>query len=84
MTASRILLVDDDVELIDILGSYIEREGFEVATTSSAEAAWPRRCPAMFTSVVLDVMMPGMQRRGAGSNPQDQSHPGADADGERR
>ena len=60
MTASRILLVDDDVELIDMLGTYIEREGFEVATTSSAEAGVAAALSGDAHLVVLDVMMPGM------------------------
>jgi len=28
MTAAKILLVDDDVELLELLKSYVEREGF--------------------------------------------------------
>jgi DNA-binding response OmpR family regulator len=31
VTAPKILLVDDDVELLDMLKTYMERDGFEVA-----------------------------------------------------
>ena len=60
MTASRILLVDDDVELLEMLKTYMEREGFEVTFASNAEAGVAAALSDDFKLVVLDVMMPRM------------------------
>jgi two-component system OmpR family response regulator len=60
VNASRILLVDDDVELLEMLKTYMERDGFEVAVASDAEAGVAAALSDDFRLVVLDVMMPRM------------------------
>jgi len=60
VTASRILLVDDDVELLEMLKTYMEREGFAVTFASNAEAGVAAALSDDFKLVVLDVMMPRM------------------------
>ena len=39
MTASHILLVDDDVELTELLADYLTTEGLEISVANSAEQA---------------------------------------------
>jgi two-component system OmpR family response regulator len=60
VTAPKILLVDDDVELLDMLKTYLEREGFEVAVATDAEAGVAAALSGSCQLVVLDVMMPRM------------------------
>src|SRR5438094_6722016 len=55
-----ILLVDDDPTLLSVLARRLTREGFDVRTAASGQAALAaldRSWPAL---VVVDVMMPGM------------------------
>jgi two-component system OmpR family response regulator len=52
--------VDDDVELLEMLKTYMERDGFDVATASDAEAGVAAALSDDFKLVVLDVMMPRM------------------------
>ena len=59
--AARILLVDDDTDLSELLGEYLRNEGYEVQTADSAEAALARlNAQESFDLWVLDIMMPGM------------------------
>ena len=56
----KILIVDDQEELLRGLAVNFRREGYEVLTATSGEAALglaPREAPDL---IVLDVMMPGM------------------------
>ena len=55
----RILVVDDEQDLLDILKFNLETEGYEVATASSAEEALQMDI-ASFSLLLLDVMMGGM------------------------
>jgi two-component system OmpR family response regulator/two-component system response regulator CpxR len=55
---AELLLVDDDVELLDMLKTYLEREGFAVTVANDAEAGVGAALSGAFDLVVLDVMMP--------------------------
>ena len=55
----RILVVDDEQDLLEILKFNLETEGYEVATASSAEEALEMDI-ASFDLLLLDVMMGGM------------------------
>ena len=55
----RILVVDDEQDLLEILKFNLETEGYEVATASSAEEALQMDI-ASFNLLLLDVMMGGM------------------------
>ena len=66
MSKKRILIVDDEPDLCDILRFNLEAAGYEVATANSAEEAigmlnseGPADAPT-FDLLLLDVMMPGM------------------------
>ena len=59
--STRILLVDDDRDLSELLAEYLANEGYEVHTALSGEAALARvNAQESFDLWVLDVMMPGM------------------------
>ncbi len=56
---SRILIVDDDSSIAEILEFNLKNEGFEVDTAMSAEEALKKPI-AEFNLLLLDVMMGGM------------------------
>src|SRR5581483_4713556 len=56
----KILLADDDLDLLDVTGYALERDGFVVVTASNGEQAlqrWEEQEPDV---VILDVRMPRM------------------------
>ena len=57
---ARILLVDDDAALLEILKSYLLRAGDEVQTASSGATALELLAAGQPSLVVLDVTMPGI------------------------
>jgi two-component system, OmpR family, response regulator len=57
---SKILLVDDDIELVALLQEYLEREGVEVAVAYDGEQGVNAALSGDYELVVLDVMMPHM------------------------
>ncbi len=54
----RVLLVDDDRELTDLLSNFLERQQMRVEVVASAEEALERFSPEQFDVVLLDVMLP--------------------------
>lgn len=56
----RVLLVDDDVELIELLRDYLEKDGFVVDAAHNGTAGVAAALSAQYDIVVLDVMMPGI------------------------
>jgi len=52
--------VDDDVELVELLRHYLEREGFEVSVAHDGEAGVFSAFGLCHDIAVLDYMMPGM------------------------
>ncbi len=55
---TRLLLVDDDVELATMLADYLNREGFSVETAHDGRVGMERALSGEFALAVLDVMMP--------------------------
>lgn len=55
---TRVLLVDDDVELSGMLSEYLSQEGFEVAAVHDGAAGVRAALTGEFDIAVLDVMMP--------------------------
>ena len=55
---NELLLIDDDVELCDLLASWLTQEGFQVTACHDGQGA--RQALAQYTpdAVVLDVMLP--------------------------
>ena len=57
---SRILVVDDERDILDPLTYALERDGFNVATAETGEAALATARSATFDVIVLDLMLPDM------------------------
>jgi two-component system response regulator CpxR len=57
---NRLLVVDDDRELCELLEAYLRREGFEVECRNDPAAGLEAALSGRHDLVVLDVMMPGM------------------------
>lgn len=60
MEKDRILVVDDDTELCDLLIEYLEPEGFEVEAVHDPESGIRESLSGNHALVVLDVMLPGL------------------------
>jgi two-component system OmpR family response regulator len=55
---NKVLLIDDDSELLDILRQYLEQEGFEVGLAHDGESGVAEAATGGYTIAVLDLMMP--------------------------
>lgn len=60
MSAIRILVIDDDAELCELLADYLGSEGFGVEAAHDADSGLSRALEGLASLVVLDVMLPGM------------------------
>src|SRR5271170_7529209 len=58
--AFRVLLIDDDTRLFDLLASYLRQNGMEVVGAHDAARGLALLDADAFDAVLLDVMMPGM------------------------
>jgi two-component system, OmpR family, response regulator CpxR len=56
----RVLVVDDDVELCDLVAEYLGPEGLEVEAVHDGADGLARALEGDHALVVLDVMLPGM------------------------
>ena len=56
----RILVIDDDVELAELLGAFLRREGFQPDFVYEGRAGLEKALNGGYDLVVLDVMLPGM------------------------
>jgi two-component system phosphate regulon response regulator PhoB len=57
--SDRILLVDDDPEVVNLFSFALKRAGYEVDSALNGEEALQQVCRSRPALVVLDVMMPG-------------------------
>lgn len=55
----KVLVVDDEVPLTGVVGSYLEREGFDVAVAHTGPDAVDRARADSPVLIVLDIMLPG-------------------------
>ncbi len=58
--ARRVLVVEDDATLSDVVARYLRREGFEVEVADDGEAGLARALDWLPDLVVLDIMLPGL------------------------
>ena len=57
---SRLLVVDDERDILETLAFALQREGFEIVTAETGPDALERARAATFDVVILDVMLPGL------------------------
>ncbi len=55
---TKVLLVDDDLDLTTLLSQYLSREDFEVHTVYDGESGVAEAVSGAYDIVVLDIMMP--------------------------
>ncbi len=60
MTLGRVLVVDDEIALADIIASYLKREGFEATTVNDGITAVEAARTLRPDLIVLDLMLPGL------------------------
>src|SRR5437867_1933862 len=56
----RVLVIDDDVGLCELVEEYLGPEGYEVEATHNGERGIDRALSNDHSLVILDVMLPGM------------------------
>jgi diguanylate cyclase (GGDEF)-like protein len=56
----KILVADDDLEILDLLKLSLESEGHTVVTAANGEEAYNKATSERFDGIVLDIMMPKM------------------------
>ena len=57
---ARVLVVDDETNIVELLSVSLKFQGFEVYTASNGPAALDKAREVKPDAVILDVMMPGM------------------------
>jgi CheY-like chemotaxis protein len=60
VTAQRVLVVDDDVTVSDVVSRYLVRAGFDVSVVTDGRQALAAAAADPPDLVVLDLMLPGM------------------------
>jgi two-component system response regulator CpxR len=60
MSGQRILLVDDDEELCELLVDYLAQEGFAIYLAHNGVQGLSRALSEHYCLIILDVMLPGM------------------------
>ncbi len=56
----RILLVDDEVDILEFLGYNLRKEGFQVSTANNGQSAIEKAQKEIPHLIIMDVMMPEM------------------------
>ncbi len=54
----KLLVIDDDLDMLALVRTALEKEGYQVDTESNAASLQPARC-RLYDLLLLDVMMPG-------------------------
>ncbi len=60
MTPAKILVVDDEANIVRLVQAYLQQEGYEVYTATDGVAALKAARTYRPDLVVLDIMLPGM------------------------
>ena len=60
MAKERILVVDDEEDILELVRFHLTREGYQLALASSGEEALKKTGRETFDLVVLDLMLPGL------------------------
>ena len=59
--ATRLLIVDDDVELCELVDQYLHSQGFQIDAVHDGLAGVERALSGEYALVILDVMLPGIR-----------------------
>ncbi len=60
MANAKILVVDDEIKITEILKAYLEREGYEVITSHTGQNALSLAQNETPDLIILDLMLPGL------------------------
>ncbi|HOJ51205.1 MAG TPA: response regulator [Syntrophales bacterium] len=60
MTGKKILVIEDEKDICDLIAFHLKREGFSVEQLYDGEMAWHRLQKNPPDLIVLDLMLPGM------------------------
>jgi pilus assembly protein CpaE len=58
--AEKILIVDDDIDTLKLVGLMLERQGYEIVVAGNGELGLSKAAAEMPDLILLDVMMPDM------------------------
>lgn len=61
MTANRILVVDDEADLVELVSYNLKKEGFHVDAAFDGEEALSKVRKGVYDLLILDLMLPGIQ-----------------------
>ena len=56
----RILIAEDDEDIIGLLKLYLEKDGYEVVVATNGEEAFQKAMKNKISLAILDIMMPKM------------------------
>ena len=59
MPVSRLLIVDDDVEILSLLKKFFVQHAYEVDVAADGEAMWAAIAQQRPDTIILDLMLPG-------------------------
>jgi two-component system response regulator CpxR len=60
MSELNILVIDDDVELCELLGEYLDTEGYKIEAVHNGAEGADKVIQNDYSLIILDVMLPGM------------------------
>jgi DNA-binding NtrC family response regulator len=60
MKASRVLIIDDEISLLNSLIAFFEDEGFDASGAASGEEALDMLTHSEMDAVIVDMRLPGM------------------------
>lgn len=60
MSSQRILLIDDDVELSQLVSDYLTLDGFSLDVAADGVSGLARAQSGLYQLILLDVMLPGL------------------------
>ena len=58
--SKKVLVIDDEPEMLNLVRFTLERAGYEVATCDNGRQAWDAIVKARPDLLILDVMLPGI------------------------
>lgn len=75
---TKILIIDDDVELAGLFKEYLERDGFAVEVSHQSEPGLRLALSGDYQLVILDIMLPDIKGTEVLIRIRMESHPCAD------